>query len=63
MIRQQTVNSIYIALTLATFAAIMSVEKPATSRGLAHLLLLTSAPEAAAAAGTIGEDPDAVMPR
>jgi len=63
MIQQQTVNGIYIALALATFAAIMSVESPTAPRGLAHFLLLTSAPEAAATAGAIGEDPDAVMPR
>lgn len=67
MIKQQAVNSIYIALALAlalaTFAAIMSVGKPAAPHGLAHFLLLTSAPEAAAAAGAIGEDPDTVTPR
>jgi hypothetical protein len=63
MIQQQTGNRIYIALALATLAAIMSVEKPAAPRGLAHFLLLTSAPEAALAAGAIGEDPDAVTPQ
>lgn len=63
MIQQQTVNGIYIALALATLAAIMSVEKPAAPCELAHFLLLTSAPETAAAAGAIGEDPDAVTPR
>ena len=63
MIRQPTVTRIYAALALATFAAIMSVETPAAPSGLAHFLLLTCAPEAAAAAGAIGEDPDAVAPR
>jgi len=62
MIQQQTGHRITIALALATLAAIMPVETPAAPRGLAHYLLLTSAPEAAAAAGAIGEDPDAVTP-
>ncbi|HEY1935248.1 MAG TPA: hypothetical protein VGG99_24855 [Acetobacteraceae bacterium] len=63
MVKQQEATGIYIALALATFAAIMSAEKPAAPRGLTDFLLLTSAPEAAAAAGAIGEDPDAVTPR
>jgi hypothetical protein len=63
MIQQQTGYQIYMALALAILAAIMSVEKPATPRGLPHYLLLTSAPDAAAAAGAIGEDPDTVTPR
>jgi hypothetical protein len=63
MIQQQTGYQIYMALALAILAAIMSVEKPAAPPGLAHYLLLTSAPEATAAAGAIGEDPEAVTPR
>jgi hypothetical protein len=62
MIQQQTGNRIYMVLALAILAAIMSVEHPAPPRGLAHYLLLTSAPEAAVAAGAIGEDPDAITP-
>lgn len=62
MIRQQTGTRINIALTLATLADITSIEHPAAPRGLTYFLPRTSAPEAAAAAGTIGENPGAVTP-
>lgn len=60
---QQISSHIHVALALAILAAIVSAGQPAARRDLAHFLLLTGAPEAAAAAGAIGEPPDAVTPR
>ena len=63
MIKQQIGPHIYVALALATLTAIMSFEHPADPSEPVRFLLLTIAPEAATAAGAIGEDLDAVMPR
>lgn len=63
MIQRRTDSHVYIALALATLTAITSIVHPAAPAGLARFLLLTSAPEAAAAAGAIGEDPNAVTPQ
>jgi hypothetical protein len=62
MTQQQTGGHIYIALALATLAAILSGAPPAAPSDPARFLLLTSAADAAMAAGAIGEDPDAVTP-
>jgi hypothetical protein len=62
MNQQQTGGQVYVALVLATLAAIISVTHPAVPRDPARFLLLTCAPEAAAAAGAIGEDADTAAP-
>jgi hypothetical protein len=60
MIQQRTGGQVYIALALATMAAIMSAAHPATPLETARFLLMANAPEAAMAAGAIGEAPDAI---
>jgi hypothetical protein len=62
MIEQRNRGRVYIVLALATMVAIMSIIHPTVPREAAHFLRLTSAPEAAMAAGAIGEDPGAVAP-
>jgi hypothetical protein len=62
MIRQQSDGHVYLALALAVLAAILSVAPPVPPRASARFLLLTSAAEAAMAAGAIGEDPAIVAP-
>ncbi len=62
MIQQRTSGQVYIALALATMAAIMSIVPPSVPFEPARFLWLTSAPEAAMAAGAIGQDPDAITP-
>jgi hypothetical protein len=62
MTQQQTGGHVYIALALATLAAILSVAPPTAQSESVRFLLQTSAADAAMAAGAIGEDPDAVAP-
>lgn len=52
-----------LALTLAATAAIMSTPgQPEGTYEILQFLLSTAAPEAAAMAGAIGENPDSLLP-
>ena len=62
MIQQRTGGQVYIALALATMAAVMSIVPPSVPFEPARFLLLANAAEATMAAGAIGEDPDAITP-
>jgi len=56
MLRQRNSRHIYLALTLAVAAAILSTEHPSDPYQQARLLLLTVAPEATVIAGMIEEN-------
>ncbi len=58
MDQQRTDGNITIALLFAIMAAITSAAHLGVHRVPVRFMLLTSAPEAAADAGAIGEDPD-----
>jgi hypothetical protein len=56
-------RSVYIALALAATAAIMSAPGQADNTGqILQLLFSTAAPDAAAIAGAIGDNPQSLMP-